>query len=63
MGNYEVDRLITDVFQFDHARCKAELARISRPKLDFTEEYLDTMSVERLRHVLVAAYLQAQRSA
>ena len=30
-----------------------------RFKLDFTENYLDAMSVDRLRHVLLAALINA----
>ena len=30
-----------------------------RFKLDFTEEYLNRMSVDRLRHILLAAVLNA----
>ena len=30
-----------------------------RFKLDFTEEYLNRMSVDRLRHILLAALLNA----
>jgi len=31
-----------------------------RFKLDFTEDYLNTMSVERLRHILLAALVNAK---
>jgi hypothetical protein len=31
-----------------------------RFKLDFTENYLDTISVERLRHILLAALINAE---
>lgn len=31
-----------------------------RFKLDFTEDYLNTVSVERLRHILLAALINAR---
>jgi len=31
-----------------------------RFKLDFTEDYLDDLSVERLRHILLAALINAK---
>ena len=31
-----------------------------RFKLDFTEDYLNNLSVERLRHILLAALMSAQ---
>ncbi len=31
-----------------------------RFRLDFTEDYLDNMSVERLRHILLAALVNAK---
>jgi hypothetical protein len=32
-----------------------------RFKLDFTEDYLDSLSVDRLRHILLAALVNAKR--
>jgi hypothetical protein len=32
-----------------------------RFKLDFTEDYLETLSVDRLRHILLAALVNARR--
>jgi hypothetical protein len=31
-----------------------------RFKLDFTDDYLDTISLDRLRHILVAALINAK---
>jgi hypothetical protein len=31
-----------------------------RFKLDFTEDYLDSLSVDRLRHILLAALINAK---
>jgi hypothetical protein len=53
---------IQSVYHLDHASCKAALLDINKPRLDFTEDYLDQMSVDRLRHILVAVYLQAAKT-
>ncbi len=58
----QLESHIQNVYHLDHASCKAALLGINRPHLDFTEDYLDRMSVDRLRHILVAAYLQATKS-
>ncbi|MHC4122280.1 MAG: hypothetical protein ACYSSI_01800 [Planctomycetota bacterium] len=31
-----------------------------RFRLDFTEDYLNTVAVDRLRHILLAAYINAK---
>ena len=59
----QLESHIQNVYHLDHASCKAALLDINKPRLDFTEDYLDRMSVDRLRHILVAAYLQATKSA
>jgi hypothetical protein len=33
-----------------------------RFKLDFTDQYLDTLSIDRLRHILLAAFLTNAKS-
>ena len=33
-----------------------------RFKLDFTDQYLDTLSIDRLRHILLAAFLTNSKS-
>lgn len=53
-----LDHMIRSVQHLDRERCKACLKTIKRPKLDFTEEFLDTLSLDRLHHILVAAFLQ-----
>ncbi len=56
-----IDELIQRIHNLDRERCKAALLDMERPALDFTESYLDQMSTERLRHVLMAACLQARK--
>ena len=59
----QLEQKIQEVYGLDHARCKAELLNIARPRLDFTEDFLDQQSLDHLRHILVAAYVQAAKSA
>ncbi len=59
--NHVIEQKIQSVYALDRARCKAELLGMARPRLDFTEEYLDALNLDRLRHLLVAAYLQAAK--
>lgn len=54
--------VIDSVQSYDRDHCIAQLLRIRRPKVDFTAEFLQQQSLDRLRHILVAAFLQARKS-
>jgi len=56
-----IERLLQQIALLDRGGCVTELKRLRRPKLDFTDEYLDHQSVEELRHLLTAAVLAARR--
>lgn len=56
-----VEELIARLSQLSRQECIEYLRRFQRPPLDFTEEYLAERSVEQLRHLLLAACLQAQK--
>ena len=56
-----INDLVRTIHSLDRDRCKVELLSFQASKLDFTEQYLDQMSTERLRHVLMAACLQARK--
>lgn len=56
-----IEEKIHRVYHLDRLGCKSELRNMQRPKLDFTDDYLDDLSIDRLRHLLVAAYLQATK--
>lgn len=60
--NQIIEHQIQDVYAYDAARCKIELLNMSRPRLDFTEEFLNSLNLDRLRHLLVAAYLQSAKA-
>lgn len=59
--NNTIEEKLRHIYDLDHDCCKAELLSFEDAKLDFTSEYLDTLSVERLRHLLAAAYIQAAK--
>lgn len=54
----ELTRIIDDL---DKPACIRELHDVPYLHLDFTDEYLDRMPLESLRHVLMAAVLQARK--
>lgn len=48
---------LRQIHELDRSACIHELMNFRYVPLDFTHEYLSGMSVERLRHVLLAAVL------
>jgi len=56
-----IEEKLQHIYDLDHACCKAELLSFEQTNLDFTSEYLDALSVERVRHLLAAAYLQSAK--
>lgn len=56
-----VEALLRWVAGLDRGACMRELHRVPYLTLDFTDEYLDSLPLEQLRHVLLAAVLQARR--
>jgi hypothetical protein len=61
LGNC-LEEAITAISELDRDGCKHYLKHLDRQWADFTDEYLDDMSVERLRHVTLAAWLAVNRS-
>lgn len=57
-----IEKLIAAVQRLDRAGCLRELRRIRRPRLDFTDEYLAQQSLDQLRHIVLAACIQARKS-
>ena len=60
-ADQSLEDLIRSVQELDRDTCKARLQQMERPHLDFPEDFLDALSVERLRHLLLAACLQARK--
>ena len=57
-----VERQVTSVAALGREELKRRIRNFpSRFKMDFTEEYLDKISIERLRHILLAALITAKR--
>ena len=62
-ADMDLEHLIEQIPQLDRDACTVYLRRFRQPRLDFTDEYLDCLSLDRLRHVLLAACLQAKQVA
>ncbi len=58
-----IHELIQKVGSFDREACVAHLRQLRRPKIDFSEEFLHSQSLDRLRHIVMAALLQARKHA
>jgi len=53
-----VERQVTSISALSREELKRRIRNFhGRFKLDFTEDYLNKMSVERLRHILLAALI------
>ncbi len=58
-----LEEMIREVATLDRADCIAALREFTCPPLDFTDDFLNRQDVDRLRHILLAACLQARKSA
>ncbi len=59
-GKY-VERQVKSISSLGREELKRRIRNYQgRFKLDFTEDYLDKISVERLRHILLAALIAAK---
>jgi hypothetical protein len=55
------EQTTTSIASLDRNELKRRIRNFrGRFKLDFTEEYLNNMSVDRLRHILLAALINAK---
>lgn len=55
------EQMVVVVAELSRERCVDELGRVPHVPLDFTDDFLAALSTEQLRHVLLAALLQASR--
>lgn len=54
------ERTATSIAALDRDELKRRIRNFKgRFKLDFTEDYLDHLNVDRLRHILLAAHISA----
>jgi len=58
---FSIEELMKAVAAMDREGCIAQLRELQRPKLDFTEEFLRGQTLERLRHIVAAAFIQARK--
>jgi hypothetical protein len=58
-----VESQVTSISALGREELKKRIRNFhGRFKLDFTEDYLNKMSIERLRHILLAALITKKRS-
>lgn len=61
LRDQSLEQQITAISGYDRRRCVETLSTLPRPRLDFTRDYLDRLDLDRLRHILAAALIQANR--
>ncbi len=57
-----IDAMIARIAELSRGDVKRHLLDFTALRLDFTEDYLESLATEQLRHVLVAAVFQVRRS-
>ena len=57
-----LEQLLQQVQSMDRDSCIARLKRFEHPRLDFSDAFLAALSTDRVRHLLMAACIQAQRA-
>ena len=56
-----LERSATSIAALNRAQLKSRIKNFhGRFKLDFTDDYLDGISLDRLRHILLAALINAK---
>lgn len=56
-----LERTATSIGGLDRTQLKRRIKNFrGRFKLDFTDDYLDAVSLDRLRHILLAALISAK---
>jgi hypothetical protein len=56
-----LNQLAAVINSFDRQTCIDELKHFEAIPMDFTEDFLTRTSVEKLRHILLAAYLTRRK--
>ncbi|OHB53304.1 MAG: hypothetical protein A2Y07_00605 [Planctomycetes bacterium GWF2_50_10] len=61
MAKVNFDQIATSIATLERDDVKTRLKNFKgRFKMDFTDEYLDNLSIDRLRHILLAALVTAK---
>lgn len=64
MTIHEIDSVLTKVAVMDRRELLQQIRAFNHPfRLDFSDDYMAGQGTERLRHILMAAYLQQKRHA
>jgi hypothetical protein len=59
-AKWSFEQFATSIARMDKAELKQQIKTFpGRFRLDFTEDYLNTAPVDRLRHILLAAMINA----
>ncbi len=62
LTDIDIEMLCTAIAQMSRHEIKDQLLHFEYPlPLDFTEEYLEGLDLERLRHILLAALITAKQ--
>ena len=60
-GGRSVEKIAVKLAGLNRAQLRGQLLNMrTRFRMDFTAEYLDSLSKDRLRHILLAAHLKAR---
>jgi hypothetical protein len=61
MNTRNLDEIATSIATLEREDVKTRLRNFrGRFKMDFTDEYLDNLTIDRLRHILLAAVVTAK---
>jgi hypothetical protein len=59
-----IEQMARDIATMDRPQLMGLLREMACPfKMDFSDEYLDSVTLERLRHIALAAALHCQKTA
>jgi len=56
-----MEQVAQRVHSYDREQCIEELIHFKAMRLDFTRDALERMSIEKLRHLLLAAHITVQK--
>jgi hypothetical protein len=60
----DIDGLVTEIAEMDRLRLVGFLRELHCGfPIDFTDDYLNSVSIDRLRHIALAAFLHQDRAA
>ena len=61
-ADFSFEKICTNIASMNRSEVIHHLTHFNGPvKLDFTSEYLETLSAEKLRHILLAAEVTGRR--